>query len=66
MNINRVIASGQLSSYGPKISWTEQGTPQTAFMLVLEEGGYQTFVPCLRVRAKRRRSQGPSTPVIYS
>jgi single-stranded DNA-binding protein len=51
--INRVILCGRCSQYGPKISWTEQGKPQTTFTLVLEkDGGYKTFVPILVVGAK--------------
>jgi hypothetical protein len=44
--------AGQVSSYGPRISYTEQGKPQTAFTLVLQKGQFKTFVPCLIVGAK--------------
>jgi hypothetical protein len=47
--VNKAIVSGQVSSYGPKISWTESGKPQTAFTLVLDKAGYKTFIPCLCV-----------------
>jgi hypothetical protein len=50
--VNKAIISGEVSSYGPKISWTESGKPQTAFTLVLDKAGYKTFIPCLCVGAK--------------
>lgn len=50
--MNKAIVSGEVSSYGPKISWTEAGKPQTAFTLVLDKAGYKTFIPCLCVGAK--------------
>jgi single-stranded DNA-binding protein len=50
--VNKAIVAGHVSSYGPKISWTESGKPQTAFTLVLEKAGYKTFVPCLCVGMK--------------
>jgi single-stranded DNA-binding protein len=50
--VNKAIISGEVSSYGPKISWTESGKPQTAFTLVLDKAGYKTFIPCLCVGTK--------------
>lgn len=55
--MNRVIVSGTISSYGPKISYTDAGKPQTSFTVVCEEPGregasYKTFVPVLIVGAK--------------
>ena len=50
MSVNRVILSGAVSSYGPKISWTDGGKPQCTFTLVCEEPGrdgrqFKTFIP---------------------
>jgi hypothetical protein len=50
--VNTAIIAGHVSSYGPKISWTESGKPQTAFTLVLDKAGYKTFVPVLVVGPK--------------
>jgi Single-strand binding protein family len=51
--LNRVVLAGRVSEYGAKISWTEQGKPQTSFTLIYEkEGGFKTFVPILVVGAK--------------
>jgi single-stranded DNA-binding protein len=54
MAINRVVLGpGEVSSYGPKIEWTEKaGKPQTSFTLVLHQGEYKTFIPCVCVGAK--------------
>lgn len=48
--MNHVSLGGHVSDYGPKISWTEAGKPQTTFTLVVEEPGregatFNTFVP---------------------
>jgi hypothetical protein len=57
MSINRVILSGQVSSYGPKIESTAAGKRQTAFTLVLLEGslswkaGRMKDAGCLQVVA---------------
>ena len=55
--MNSVCLSGRVSDYGPKISWTEGGKPQTTFTLVVEEPGregstFKTFVPIKVVGAQ--------------
>jgi single-stranded DNA-binding protein len=50
--VNKAIISGEVSSYGPKISWTESGKAQTAFTWVLDKAGYKTFIPVLCVGAR--------------
>jgi single-stranded DNA-binding protein len=50
--VNKAIISGEVSSYGLKISWTESGKPQTSLTLVLDKAGYKTFIPCLVVGTK--------------
>ena len=50
--MNKAIISGEVSSYGPKISWTDAGKPQTSLTLVLEKAGYKTFIPVLVVGTK--------------
>jgi single-stranded DNA-binding protein len=54
--MNAVHLSRRVSDYGPKISWTDQGKPQTAFTLVVEEpgkaAGFKTFFPVLIVGAQ--------------
>jgi hypothetical protein len=46
-----VVHLSPISQYGVKISWSEQGTPQTSFDLVVEESGkdttFKTFVSIL-------------------
>lgn len=55
--MNTVCLSGRISEYGPKISWTEGGKPQTTFTLVVEEPGregstFKTFIPIKVVGAQ--------------
>jgi single-stranded DNA-binding protein len=50
--VNKAIISGEVSSYGPRIQWTEGGKPQTSLTLVLDKAGYKTFIPCLVVGNK--------------
>jgi single-stranded DNA-binding protein len=50
--VNRAIIGGVVSSYGPRISWTESGKAQTSLTLVLEKAGYQTFIPVLVVGSR--------------
>ena len=50
--MNKAIISGEVSSYGPRIQWTEAGKPQTSLTLVLDKAGYKTFIPCLVVGTK--------------
>jgi single-stranded DNA-binding protein len=50
--MNRCCLSGYVGQYGVKISWTEAGKPQTSLTLVVEDGGYKTFIPILVVGPK--------------
>jgi single-stranded DNA-binding protein len=57
MSINRVIVSGAVSSYGAKLTYTEQAKPQCSFTLVCEEPGregatFKTFIPVLIIGAQ--------------
>jgi single-stranded DNA-binding protein len=58
MSLNRVILSGTIGQYGPKIEWTETGKAQTSFTLVCEEprrgqsAPFKTFIPVLIVGAQ--------------
>jgi single-stranded DNA-binding protein len=45
--MNAVHLSGRVSDYGPKLSYTEAGKPQTTFTLIVEDGSFKTFVPVL-------------------
>jgi single-stranded DNA-binding protein len=57
VSVNRVILVGEVGQYGPNITWTDGGKPQTSLTLVCEEAGrdgtvFKTFVPVLIVGAQ--------------
>jgi single-stranded DNA-binding protein len=48
--MNHVSLSGQISQYGVKIAWSEQGKPPTSFTLVCEvPGKVGAFKTCIAV-----------------
>ena len=54
--MNAVHLSGKVSDYGPKLTYSEAGKPQTTFTLIVEEPGptgtFKTFVPVVLVGAQ--------------
>jgi len=54
--MNAVHLSGKVSDYGPKLTYSEAGKPQTTFTLIVEEPGptgtFKTFVPVVLVGLK--------------